>query len=616
MDLSHLPPLMRRAFSSDDQMVHQYRPEAVLGQGGMGVVVAAHDTRLNRKVALKFMKPVLAKHSSAREMFLEEARAMAALDHPNIVRVYEVGEFLGHPFMAMELLAGESLDRLMEKEFPFSVKQITRIGYQVAAGLQEAHQSGIIHRDVKPANASLELSSGTIKVLDFGLARSAAMGRSIDPPRVAAAKKRSGVSDAVMVGTPGYIAPEQATDQGVDARSDLYSLGVMLFELIANRLPFEGETHADTLVKQLTESAPDLRSFSSDAPEALVRLIERCLQRNPMERPSTAGQVCKELRAIFDSLETSSPANESIVQLDLRTTPRITSMRRKTRSWRTPAFWSVGLVTLIGVAIAYSFSRSNEESPRIRAAAASASKDRVGPRRTVTLPDSPFQSRSDPAIVMSEKDSNVPDVLKDHLLIRTGRGFGRDCFIEDGSTEDFSSDMYLKVSRHKQSEGISHRKAFLRFDLSEIDGRTSDVSDAYLLLSYKKRFRTDQPNFRVQVDVLRDDSPHAEWEASGPGRITFSNNPIEVANLDLIQAGAASARSSGWYSGKKYIFLQHRNPQLIKQIQKDTDNLFTLVISLHSESNQHETHFLSAEAAAELSPCLAIQLKPGTHSDE
>lgn len=615
MDISHLPPLMRRAFSSDDQMVHQYRPETVLGQGGMGVVVAAYDTRLNRKVALKFMKPALATHDSAREMFLEEARAMAALDHPNIVRVYEVGEFHGHPFLVMDLLSGESLDRLIEKQFPFSIKQITRIGFQVAAGLHEAHDSGIIHRDVKPANVILELPRGTIRVLDFGLARSAAMGRSMDPPKITAGNGRSGVSDTVMVGTPGYIAPEQATDQGVDARSDIYSLGVMLFQLIAGRLPFEGETHADTLVKQLTESPPNLQSFNAEAPKTLIQLVQRCLRRNPMERPSTAGQVCTELRSIFDGLVSAKSTQDVIVNVDPRSAPRVSSVRRRNHPWKTLAACFAGLTALISIAMVFYLAKNRDSAPKIRAAAAP-SQDLVGDKRTDRLPDKAAQQPAEPTVLISDKESNVPDVLKDHVLIRTSNGIGLDCYVEDGSLDDFSDQAYLRVSRHKKSEGIPHRKAFIKFDLSDIGDQKVDITDAYLLLSYKKRFLSDQPEFRLQIDVLRDDSPQAQWMASGPGRITFENNPIEVGNLDLIQAGSAGARNSGWYSGNRYILLQHRNPQLIKQIQQDTDNVLTVVLGIHSESSQNEAVFLSTEAAKEFSPCLAIKLKPVTHSNE
>lgn len=626
MDPSRLPVALREVLPSTAGTLHQYELLKVLGQGGMGIVVHAKDTKLGRVVALKFMKPELARSPSARKMFLSEARAMAALEHGNIIRVYEVGEVQSVPYLAMEYLNGESLDRLLQRGFPFTMRQLVRIGYQVASGLQAAHAAGIVHRDVKPANVILELPRGNVKVLDFGLARSSQpfdkdinAGLGGEPESSGRVGSRGGISDAILVGTPGYLSPEQATDQSVDARSDLYSLGVMLFQLASGRLPIQADAdagshiRADALVKLLTERPPSMSHVCPDAPETFTLLVDQCLERDPRKRPQTAREVCERLDEIYAQLEDTAGTAETI---ELVVEPR-RSLKRPTRKFsrmRLAAIGSVAVVTLIGI-LSWALRVRDDESPRIRASEPIERKDAEKPivvERIETRTSAGLLSRSpksaDP-ITMDDPDTNVPDALRSSVLIRASTGEGVDTYVEEGSRLDFSEERAIKVSRQKPSDSTPRRHAFLRFDLTNVEGRQPQVIDAYLLLTYQKQFRSEVPEFKVAVHVLRDDSPDANWEPSGQNRIRFDSNPVAVPKIDLVPAGTASGRFSAWNTSKTKTLIQHRNNNLTKQIQKDTDALLTLVIT-PEYTNNREAVFVSSEGSESLSPCLAIVMEP------
>jgi serine/threonine protein kinase len=293
-----------------------YRILEVLGSGGMGVVFRAEDVQLRRPVALKALLPALAADPDARERFLREARAMAAagLAHDNIVTLYQVGEARDIPFLAMELLEGESLEDRLRREDRLPPAEAVRIGREVAEGLAAAHERGIVHRDIKPGNIWLEFRPGEpgggsprfrVKLLDFGLARVAGEGSGLT---------RSGV----LIGTPGYIAPEQVQNGTATPSSDLFSLGCVLYHLCAGRPPFQGKDTLATLAALATEPAQPVRDLNPDVPPALAGLIMRLLARDPAGRPPSA-------RAVADALEASTngrPAARTPPPSDPRPAPR------------------------------------------------------------------------------------------------------------------------------------------------------------------------------------------------------------------------------------------------------------------------------------------------------
>src|SRR5438105_3783952 len=204
-----------------------YRVLDILGKGGMGVVFRAEDTQLQRPVALKVLLPSLTESDIARERFLREARAAAAIKHDHIVTIYQVGEDRGVPFIALEFLKGMPLDKWFDQHPKPKLIHVVHICREMAEGLAAAHQFGVIHRDIKPANVWLEAPKGRVKILDFGLAR---------PERDDIHLTKSGA----IVGTPAYMSPEQASGAAIDHRSDLFSLGVVLYRLRTGKLPFNG----------------------------------------------------------------------------------------------------------------------------------------------------------------------------------------------------------------------------------------------------------------------------------------------------------------------------------------------------------------------------------------
>ena len=264
-----------------------YRVLSVLGTGGMGIVFRAEDPQLKRQVALKVMKPSIAASETAKERFLREARFNASIEHDHIVHIYQVGEDRGVPFIAMQFLRGESLKTRLEREGRLSQTQAIRIGKEVAAGLAAAHERGLIHRDIKPDNVWLEEKSDRAKILDFGLVRAAA--------------EDSGLTMSGMImGTPRYMAPEQAEGQAVDHRCDLFSLGSMLYHLATGRPAFEGKNITATLLAVTQQEPQALREVDPALDPEFAELVTKLLSKDKDDRPQTAQEVSE----LFQQLET------------------------------------------------------------------------------------------------------------------------------------------------------------------------------------------------------------------------------------------------------------------------------------------------------------------------
>jgi len=258
----------------------RYRIRRILGAGGMGVVLEAEDPQLKRLAALKVMRPSLAASESARARFLREARAAAAVHHDHVITIYEVGQEGTLPYLAMELLAGETLAARLSREKKLPPEEVVRIARQIAAGLAAAHDEGVVHRDVKPDNVWLETQpeGDRVKILDFGLARAAD-----DEPRL--------TKLGAIAGTPAYMAPEQAEDRPVDRRADLFSLGCVLYEACTGHLPFRGESTLAVLKAVAEHRPPPPHKLDRQVPRALSELIVKLLEKAPGRRFQTAGEV-------------------------------------------------------------------------------------------------------------------------------------------------------------------------------------------------------------------------------------------------------------------------------------------------------------------------------------
>jgi hypothetical protein len=258
----------------------------------MGLVLLARDPRLRRQVAIKVMRPEVALLPGAKERFLREARAAAEVEHERVITIYHVGEAVGRPYLVMPLLRGESLAGRLRREPALPLPEVLRLGRDMAEGLAAAHARGLIHRDVKPANVWLEAAGDDparpprVKLLDFGLAR--------PRPEKDAARSRELTQTGLVVGTPSYMAPEQALGANVDARADLFSLGVVLYQMSTGRRPPSGlELLQDTAL-----GPPDLRAANPAVPPGLSSLVRRLLARTPEGRPESAAAVAEELRKL------------------------------------------------------------------------------------------------------------------------------------------------------------------------------------------------------------------------------------------------------------------------------------------------------------------------------
>ncbi|MEZ4702749.1 MAG: protein kinase [Rhodothermales bacterium] len=264
----------------------QYVVEGVVGRGGMGIVYRARDTRLQRTVALKFLTGSFVTFGEGRQRFLNEARAAAALDHPNICTIYEISERAGTPFIAMSYVVGKSLKEV-EADGPLEMAESLRLGMQICEGLQAAHAKGIIHRDIKPANLMIN-DQGRLVITDFGIA------------------KLPGTDDlsksGTTRGTVAYMSPEQALGKEVDPRSDLWSLGVVLYEMLTRNRPFEGRSEYEVIQAILNAEPRSIESIRGDVPRELRSLIYKLLAKKPRDRYIGAHDVLVELRAIDSTM--------------------------------------------------------------------------------------------------------------------------------------------------------------------------------------------------------------------------------------------------------------------------------------------------------------------------
>jgi len=287
--------------------VGHYEVLEIVGRGGMGIVLRAIDEKLQRVVAIKVMAPQLASCAAARKRFIREAQAAAAVSHDHVVTIHAVEEAGGLPYLAMQYVSGPSLQQRLDKSGPLELREIVRIGMQTAAGLAAAHAQGLIHRDIKPANILLENGVERVKITDFGLARAVA--------------DASMTQTGMVAGTPQYMSPEQARGETVDRRSDLFSLGSVLYAMCTGRPPFRGDSGIAVLKRVCDDMPRPIRETNPDIPEWLEAFVARLHAKDPADRYQTAVEVAELLNEHLAHLQHPSVVPLPAVEKPARQAP-------------------------------------------------------------------------------------------------------------------------------------------------------------------------------------------------------------------------------------------------------------------------------------------------------
>ena len=335
------------------QRFSRYRIGESLGRGGMGVVYKARDEQLGRDVALKFLPDDVARNPEVLERFRREARAASSLDHPNICTIFDVGSDEERPFLVMQYLEGSTLrERIQGK--PLQMSETINLALQIADGLAAAHQKGIVHRDIKPANVFVT-DRGEAKILDFGLAKFSAgptLGAETSSLRPT---QEPLTATGVVMGTIDYMSPEQALGKAQDHRTDIFSLGVLLYETVTGRLPFSGATSTETINRIVHEEPEAIARFNYDAPPELERIIRKCLEKDPNYRYQSARELHVDLR----SLRRDSTSTQQV--------PAAQSREVSTKRAWAPA--AAGLVVTILLGSYLYVNRGDATSPGLDAAA-------------------------------------------------------------------------------------------------------------------------------------------------------------------------------------------------------------------------------------------------------
>ncbi|HEY3052293.1 MAG TPA: serine/threonine-protein kinase, partial [Thermoanaerobaculia bacterium] len=324
-------------------LVGTYRILAPLGAGGMGEVYRARDEKLNRDLALKILSADLAANAEHVRRFQQEAHAASALNHPNIITIYDIGRTDDTAYIAMELVDGQDL-RSMQAGARLPLKNVLRIAVKVADGLAAAHERGIVHRDLKPENVMIS-RDGFVKILDFGLAK---LVRAFTEMESTAPHTTPGA----VFGTVAYMSPEQAAGRVVDFRSDQFSLGVILYEMLTGRMPFNEATAAETLAAIIRRDPPPASSISEAVTPDLQRVLDRCLAKDPADRYGSTRDLARDLREIRDRISHSTDPRQR--------SDRLTTVPQRRLAWIGGAV--AGLV-LIAIGVATTVRQQQPSAP-------------------------------------------------------------------------------------------------------------------------------------------------------------------------------------------------------------------------------------------------------------
>jgi serine/threonine protein kinase len=347
-------------------VIAQYEIIAPLGRGGMGDVYLANDVKLNRNVALKLLPLRFTESKERLRRFIQEAKAASSLNHPNIITIHEIGEAEGAHFIATEFIEGQTLKQRISQG-RMNVGNILDVAIQVASALQSAHEAGIVHRDIKPENIMLR-PDGYVKILDFGLAKlteKPGQSRSADSRVDTMVQART--KPGTVLGTVKYMSPEQARGRILDQRTDVFSLGVVLYEMAAGQIPFSGETSMDTLVSILEKEPPPLEEYAPGTPAEFQRIVSKALRKNREERYQTIKDLLIDLKSLKEELSFQQKLDRLApkrTSLESAATPPVTesvsakqtaaaalSLKESKKNGKTAIIWAALIIVIAGVVV-------------------------------------------------------------------------------------------------------------------------------------------------------------------------------------------------------------------------------------------------------------------------
>ena len=476
----------------------RYEVERLIGSGGMGVVFKAFDTELNRPVAIKLLAPYLASSGPARKRFAREARAAAAVVHPHVVPIHNVETERELPFIVMQYVSGESLQARIDRDGALELCEILRIGMQVADGLSAAHQQGIVHRDIKPSNILLEEDVDRALISDFGLAR--------------AADDASLTRTGFHPGTPQYMSPEQASGQSVDARSDLFSLGSMLYTMCTGRPPFRAENSL-SVMRRITESEPTpIQEINPNIPEWMSAVITKLMTKSAQDRLSSAAELRELLGALLSHVQ--QPLSSSLPTLPWLSPPKADPKSSESkRRWLNIKTLILGNSLLIGCA---AFFMSPTDPAPVQ-------------QDAVSTQGSPQGTSVDNGGLSQEEKARLERLIKNNPLIVVGN-------LQEGEptgsarSHVFETKQILKGKPIRIDVLFSHRTAIAPVDPTANQNPTGNLpglkAGEYLLVLQREEITSSfavslfglsvTPEKTFNHFILRDGEQHAAWPVDSP----------------------------------------------------------------------------------------------------
>ncbi|MDD8025598.1 MAG: serine/threonine protein kinase [Acidobacteriota bacterium] len=437
-----------------------------LGKGGMGSVYKAFDQKLREVVALKIIKPEIGFNTAAIERFKNELKNARKIAHRNVCRLYDLGEAGLVHFLTMEYVEGEDLKKFIRRAGPIGAGRAAAIARQVAEGLAEAHREGVVHRDLKPQNIMID-HDGRARIMDFGLSRFL---------------EADGVTGSgVMLGTPEYMSPEQVEMREVDGRSDLYAVGIILFEMVTGKVPFEGQTPLAVAIKHKNEAPPDARDTNPLVPEPLVRIIYRCLQKDPADRYPNAQALADDLAALEGDLPTLVREMSSAQAKPAPPPPKAVQKKARRKSRRT-TFLIVLLGLLFIPPLYRAVQRLGEQgivgaAPKGSVRAAAESEDANGPSSIVPGPGREGFNPADigkarEMIIKYSESADPKDLAEANKLI----GTIKDLLPEKGPYVEAWNNLSDEISRHSTSTPPSDPRTRRSADSRTGAARTSSTA--------------------------------------------------------------------------------------------------------------------------------------------